>query len=410
VAKSAAPPPVPALEFLERVRRGPPPRAVVLAGEESFLASEGVDAVRRALFPEGDPGGAVVDLDASLPDESDRAAAAIDELRTASLFGGGKLVVVRNPEAIGKERRAAAAEPSADDGGEGDDEPEEATAEKPARAGGPRQPSPITELVKQAASAPEGSTLVLVTQKPVKGKGSVSAEAITRAGAVLVDCRRLYDTLPPWSRGGSPADTEVARWAVRRAKEAHGKRLGPDAAALLVERLGSNLSAAAQALETLAAYVGAKEAIGAPDVALLVGESRDEPAWAFADAVLDRDLGRALGFLDHAFSQGFEDMRGRSVVRPEAIFPMLSATLHSAYRRLLLASEALARREDVASVPALASLPGFVLERVVRQASTRDPEDLLARHAAFVEAEAGVRGGGVPPRIALERLVVALAG
>ena len=68
-----------------------------------------------------------------------------------------------------------------------------------------------------------------------------------------------------------------------------------------------------------------------------------------------------------------------------------------------------ARARPPASAPALAGLPAFVVERVVRQVAARDPDELLARHAAFVEAEAGVRGGGVPPRLAAERLVIALA-
>jgi hypothetical protein len=404
--RSSAPPPVGAVEFLDRLAKGPVPRVVVLAGEEPFLASEAVEGIRARLFPEGDPGGAVVDLDATIPDEADRAAGAIDDLRTPSLFGGGKLVVVRNPEATA---RGAPSSPDAEEeAGEGSEEADGEEPERRPKAGGPRRPSPVTDLVKRAGGAPERAVLVVVTSKPVKGKGSVSAEAITRAGAVLVDCRRLYDTLPPWSRGGSPADTEVARWATRRAERRHGKDLAPDAVALLAGRLGSNLSAVAQALETLSAYAGTRRAIEATDVALLVGEERDDPAWAFADAVLDGDLDKALGFLESAFSRGFSDARGRVVTRPESVFPILGATLHSSYRRLLLVCEALARKEDPASVAG--TLPSFVLERVVRQASRRDPEDLLARHGAFVEAEAGVRGGGVPPRVALERLVLALAG
>jgi hypothetical protein len=69
----------------------------------------------------------------------------------------------------------------------------------------------------------------------------------------------------------------------------------------------------------------------------------------------------------------------------------------------------LARGDDPAALPALAGLPGFVVERLVRQAARRPADDLLARHAAFVAAEAGVRGDGVHPRLAFERLLVALA-
>ena len=95
-------------------------------------------------------------------------------------------------------------------------------------------------------------------------------------------------------------------------------------------------------------------------------------------------------------------------MKPDALFPMLSVALHASFRRAMLVCEASARGANPTDLPALSGLPSFVIERLLRQAARRDPAELLARHGAFVEAEAGVRGGGVPPRLAMERLVIAL--
>ncbi|MFO0934352.1 MAG: hypothetical protein U1E39_16820 [Planctomycetota bacterium] len=412
--------PVPGPDVAERFARAADlPPVVVFAGEEAFFADEGVGVITKALFPDGDPGGAVVTLDAGLPADSERIATVLEELATPSLFGEGKLVVIRRAEALG----GAAADDDEEAGEDAEEEDEAPAPARPARAPAGeakgdgkavkpgRRASPITTLVKQAATtAQPGAVLVLVTRKPVKGKGSVSADAIAKTGAALVDCRRLYDAPPPWARGGSVYDTEVVKFLVRRAKAQHGKALDARTAHALVLRRGAGLSGLAVTLATLAAYVGTRPAIVEADVAATVGETREDPAYVLADAVLERDVNRALDLTGAAFDRGLSDSKGRVAVRAEAIFPMLVSVLHAAWRRAMAVAEAAARGEDPASAPSLAGLPGFVVERVIKQVGRRDPEDLLARHRAFVDAEAGVRGGGVPPRLAAERLIVVLTG
>ncbi len=432
--------PLSALDAPSRLAAGELPAVIVFAGEETFLAEEGIAGVVEGLFPDGEPAGGIVALDPGVPADAEKIPSVLEELSTASLFGEGKLVIIRRAEGIG-----GAADADEEEGGEGeeDDGPDrgaaarapkapaageveverldkgggmfaaaegakEAGKGKPAKGPG-RKVNPITGLVKQAmAAAVPGAHLVIATKKPVRGKGSVSAEAIAKTGALLVDCRRLYDAPPPWARGGSAFDTEVGAWLVKRAKRRHGKALDAKAAHALVRRLGAGLAPLARALETLVTYVGERPSVTEADVAATVGETREDPAWALADAVLDRDLDRALRLVAQAFERGLSDPKGRVHVRPEAVFPMLAVVLQNSYRRAMLVAEAAARGGNPTDLPALAGLPGFVIERLLKQVSRRDPEELLVRHAAFLEADGGVRGGGVPPRLAMERLVIAL--
>lgn len=428
--------PLPALDAPARLAKGDLPPVIVFAGEETFLAEEGIAAVIEGLFPDGEPAGGIVALDPAVPADAERIPSVLEELSTASLFGEGKLVIIRRAEGIGG--ASAADEEEGGEGEEDDGADGEATAKSSAGAvaeaprieriekGAPkagvkgaekgkppkgpgRRVNPITGLVKQAmAAAVPGAHLVIATRKPVRGKGSVSAEAIAKTGALLVDCRRLYDAPPPWARAGSPYDTEIGTWLVKRTRSKHRKTLDPKAGHALVRRLGASLSTLSRALETLVAYVGDRPAVTEADVAASVGERREDPAWALADAVLDRDLDLALRLVAQAFDRGLSDPKGRVTVKPDALFPMLSVALHGSFRRAMLVCEASARGANPTDLPALSGLPSFVIERLLRQAARRDPAELLARHGAFVEAEAGVRGGGVPPRLAMERLVIAL--
>ena len=121
----------------------------VLAGAERWFRSRGVEAIVTAALPEGDPGGGLVRVDARLPEERERVARALEELRTPSLFGGGKVVVLENAEgaATAKDRSGAAA---------------------------------LTRLATDAMrSPPPGSHLVLSTAMP---------KAIVKA-TTLVNCR-----------------------------------------------------------------------------------------------------------------------------------------------------------------------------------------------------------------------------
>jgi DNA polymerase III delta subunit len=400
---SASPPrrpsaPIPASAFPEALRAGDLPAVVVLAGSERWFRDQAVRAVVAKALPEGDPGGSVLRVDARLPEDRNRVAGVLEELRATSLFGPGRVVVVENPEAAS---RPAAAGEEDDEGAAG--EAEEATPTKRGR-------SPITELVAGATAAPiAGSVLVLSTSKGVKGKGAVSTEALLKKGAVVVDCRALYDAPAPWERGGAEHDHELSRFVARRMHAEHGKKLSVADAHALARLVGNDLSELDGALRTLSLYAGAKPQVDAADVHAALGVTREDPVWRLVDSVLEGDVDRALSLAEGAFDRGLTDARGAVSSRPEALYATIVPALHSSWRRRLAGAEALARGEPGEEVARASGVPPFLAGTFLERCK-RDPADLLRRHRAFLDAETGVKGGGVPPRLALERLVIALAG
>ncbi|MDA1194283.1 MAG: hypothetical protein O2894_03795 [Planctomycetota bacterium] len=368
--------PIAAGALRTRLAKEAPPPVVVLAGAEGWFRQDGVEAILRKVLPEGDPGGAVVRLDGRATEDRERLGGVLDELRSTSLFATGKVVIVRHPEGA------------------------------PALPGQGRKAA-LTFLTQEAMARPApGAVLVFDTVRGVKGRESISTKSLLTAGAWVVDCRSLYDAPAPWERG-PPHDHELARFVVQRMRQPHRKRVGLVEAHAITRRVGNDIAALDDALRSLALYVGERATVEAADVHAAVGETREDPIWRLADAILDGDTTLALELVTAAFERGLEDARGGVATQAEAIFPQLAAALHMSFRRLLAGAEGLARGETGAEVAKAAGIPPFLADRFATRAR-RDPARLLDLHVAFVDAELGVKGGTVPPRLAGERLVAQL--
>ena len=364
--RSQTPQALPAPRLPALLAQEPLPPVLVLAGAERWFRARGVEHTIARVFPEGDPGGGVVQLDAKRPEDKDRVPGALDELHTLSLFSSGKVVVVENPEAA------------------------------PALVGGGRGGA-LLQLARAAWERPAaGALLVLSTAKPVKGREAVATKTLLAGGAWVVDCRALYDGPAPWERSSPPHDHELSRFLCTRMSRVHGRRISLEAAHALTLQVGSDLAALDDALRSLSLYVGERPEVTFEDVAKTVGQTREDPIWRLVDAVLDGQTSRAIDLVSAAFERGLGDARGALSTRPEALFPQICAALHAAFRRMLAGAEALRRGEAGDEVAKGQGIPPFLAQGFLARCR-RDPAHLLVLHEAFLEA-----------RRATERLVAAL--
>lgn len=83
-------------------------------------------------------------------------------------------------------------------------------------------------------------------------------------------------------------------WLGQRARTVHGKALGEQAALLLREHLGESLGELDAELSKLAAYVGIRPEITPQDVMAVTGKHREENVFAVTDALADGNAARAL--------------------------------------------------------------------------------------------------------------------
>jgi DNA polymerase III delta subunit len=286
--------PGPALK--QALGRGVPP-VVAFVGEEDFLKEEGLRQVREAL------GGA--DLEAfdgprtANEAKSFDATAVFDALRTGSLFGGSRVLVVRRADAFLEAMVDALARLLADPGG--------------------------------------AATLVLFLDR-LDGRTRF-ARLLSEKG-LRVACRRLYDRPAPWQRGRVPPhEHELAQWTVIRARR-HGKRMSLEVAHGLTEHTGNDLGRIAGALETLTVFVGEAPEIGRDAVERLVGGHGEQTVFRLCDEVLDRDGPASVKTLARTFREGLE-LGGRVERRADGIALIVVSWLGRRFREMLSARRAL---------------------------------------------------------------------
>lgn len=219
---------------------------VAVHGKERHLKRMAVDALKaRVLGPE--------DADVGLTRFAGRdadLATVLDELRTVSMWGDARLVIVDDAEDFVSKHRAGL----------------ESYLEKPAK------------------------TSVLVLDVTTWPKTTRLAKAVAKIGLEL-ECREL-------------TGAELIRWLSDSSRDQHGKQLGRDGAALMVELAGSDLGLLDQELSKLAAYVGDRAKIEPEDVRTLVGGWKAETTWFMLDALRDGRLDVALGCLDKLLIAG----------------------------------------------------------------------------------------------------------
>ena len=364
------------LTFHKRLGTEAPPAAVVLVGTERWFRQRGARAAVRAVLPEGDPGGALVRLDGRRPEDHPRIRQVEDELSATSLFAPRRVVVVDEPDL--------------------------------ARAPRPGKPRLSTELVKRAFALKADAILVLCIDRPLKGRNALSPTALLKAGAWVVDCRRLYAAPGPWERGVAPHDHELSRFLVSRMRALHQRALPLEVAHALTLRVGTDLGPLHDALAQLAQALPDR-APTIDDIEAAFGSSREDPLWSIADAVFAGNRAEALDKTVQAFDHGVRDEKGTLVVRPDALFLRLNRTLQRQVVQILAGHEALSRGERESDIVKAAAVPSFLAESFLRKCR-QPPQAPAAMHRACFDAELNVKSGRVPARLAAERLVVDLLG
>ncbi|HEX2234654.1 MAG TPA: DNA polymerase III subunit delta [Actinomycetota bacterium] len=201
------------------------------------------------------------------------------------------------------------------------------------------------------------------------------ADAVRRAGEVVAL--------------EAPRGRRLVRW-IRDRGALKGTSLDDRAGWALVDAVGTELRDLDRALDQLAtASAGGRARV--EDVRRLFPRLADERIYVLTDAVGDRRLDTAAEALRRLLDQGEE---------PLVLFGAVVAHV----RRLVLA-----RAVASGGAPAVAralGLPEWRADRVARQARSFREEELVAAMAALAAADVEMKGGDLPPEIALERAVI----
>ncbi len=201
-------------------------RMVVLHGPEAMVKKEHLTTLREALAK------AYGEFQSETFDgRTAELAEVLDELRTFSLMSQYKLVIV--------------------------DEADEFTKRY-------REP-----LERYAASPVDHATLVF-------------RAGTWRPGNLDKHIKKIGDVI----KCEAPKGAALAKWLISRAQSHHQRKIEPQAAALLADRLGAGMTRLDTELGKLAVMVEANEPISVGLIEQLVGKGNDEQAWAVQEMVL----------------------------------------------------------------------------------------------------------------------------
>lgn len=195
-----------------------------------------------------------------------------------------------------------------------------------------------------------------------------------REPAVRVDCE------PP--RG----QREIAAF-VRREAARQGVALASGAAESLAERIGPQLLLLRQEIAKASLFAGPGRPVTPAHVAETASDAAEEPIWSLTDAIGEGRSADALALLARVEAAG-------------AAPPALLGSLASHFRKLA----------RLRSGGRIAAAP-FALRKLEAQARRYTPGRLRACLHALHDADERLKGRGeLPAGLALERLVLALAG
>lgn len=232
-----------AVEFLKQVPDQIPPVAALSGGQRHLKQS--VLAILKKIVTDDDD----TSLSVFAGHNTDLQTVT-DELRTISMWGDRRLVILEDADEFVAKHRAAL----------------EKYVEKPAKK----------------------SVLVLCVKSWAKTTRLAKQVA---ASGLDVECSELKGP-------------QLIKWLQDTARDQYQQALSREAAVLLTDLVGDELGMLEQELSKLASYVGAGAKIEFEDVQKLVGGWRTETTWAMTDAVRDDDLAFAIDALDKLLSSG----------------------------------------------------------------------------------------------------------
>jgi DNA polymerase-3 subunit delta len=237
-------------------------------------------------------------------------------------------------------------------------------------------------LIQKYAEAPnEQSTLVL--RGSTWHKGNLD-KAIGKVG-VVIKCDAVDEGV-------------AGKWVIARAKRQYGVDVSMRVAAMLVDRLGTDLGRIDGELGKLATAAGDGGAITEQHVAELVGLTREEEVWSLQSHLLSGNLERTIRELRVILGNGAKD------THVPAVFACSDLA-----RKLVGASEGMARGVNANTIAKELRLWGESRDVILHAAKRAGAARSRRLFDRCIDADLTIKSSSVDPRVLLERLAVEFA-
>ncbi|MBN2020770.1 MAG: DNA polymerase III subunit delta [Sedimentisphaerales bacterium] len=289
----------------------------------------------------------------------------LDELRTLPFLTKKRVVVLRNAAKFLSES----------------DEKKDEKQDEQKKQKGHREPS-NRELLEKYFDNPCPTGVLVMTVSSWPGTTKL-AKKLPKIGTLL--------------KVVTPKDAELRRLLTDYARESHAKRLDYGTADLLVETAGDDITRLKTEIDKLAAYADDAKAITAEDVEALVGHNRLFDAFKVIDACLQRNAVEAVQRLRIMFE-----------ANKDADYTTVGAFAYH-FRKMFTAKKMLQDGYSEYEVAGKARI--FYNKQAhfsqLKRLTLKQIGDQLKQLA---ETDYAIKRGQAQPRIALEQLVLKMAG
>ncbi len=224
-----------------------------------------------------------------------------------------------------------------------------------------------------------------------------------------INCRKLYDTPPPWKQTTAPLETELNFWTVQHAQKMN-IHLPLDLAGEITGLTGNNPGAIHQELTKLRERMGSQtSAPTSAQIRSLVPDNRRDSVFVLLDAALRGDTKKAYASLTRLFEFGYE-LKDEIISEPQTIALL---TIGAFTRQLAVLRRCRFFSSQRRSLPDLAA-SGFIRKVQIPSLSTQlrllSSRDIDHGVQIVLEADRSLKGkfGTLPPQRILERMILRL--
>jgi len=253
----------------------------------------------------------------------------------------------------------------------------------------------VEHIAAVIPNLPESTRLIFVETGHTDDDGDAGGKRSAGRSQAL---KKLVNVIEADPRGVVVAcelPKDIARWLQDRSQR-HGTTLEAAAGRVLAERIGSNMLLADAELAKLATYAAGR-AITAADVRLLTPYSAEANIFQMVDALGQRKGQVALMSLRQLLDDGDEPLK---------IFGMITRQ----YRLLIQMREQLDAGLSTGAAAQNLSLREFIARKLAEQSRLYRIDQLERILEYLLETDVAIKTGKVDGELALEKLVVRLAG
>ncbi len=290
-----------------------------------------------------------------------------EEIGTASMFGGYKLVIIENADNFLNTNQQN-----------------------------------LLEIVEGSFNS---NSLVMNIESLDKRKKIV--KALNGNQGIHIECQRLYDSPAPWERNRPKYDSELTKWIVLQAKE-YKKMMSQKSAFSLIEKTGNELAIIDKQLEILSLYVGDREQITEEDIQTVLGVGQREKIYHLLDAVGKKDLVSAMKMVHLMFDSGIENERKHIVFDQKVIAITMISALHKRMKDLWKILRVLDKGGGESDVLEKTSQKRVFVNKMIRQARNFVEEEMAEKWKWMLEADLLCKTSSLAPAIIIEQLIVKL--